>query len=111
VSRLGLGALDPRPWLRRHWALLAASAVLAYFLWHGLHGERGFGAWLQVNRELEWARSELARLEAERKRLEAPVDALQPDRADPDLVEEELRKLGYIGEREAVILVPAGAAR
>lgn len=103
--------LDPRPWLRRHWAVLAASGLLVYFLWHGIHGERGFGAWLEVNRELERARAELARLEAERKKLEVPVDRLQPDRMDPDLVEEELRKLGYIGEREAVILVPGEPRR
>jgi cell division protein FtsB len=98
--------LDPWRWLRRHWAVLAAAGLLLYFLWHGIHGERGFGAWLEIDRELERARGELARLEAERKRLELPVERLQPDRMDPDLVEEELRKLGYIGEREAVILVP-----
>lgn len=101
-----LRPFDPWRRLRRHWAVLAAAGLLLYFLWHGIHGERGFGAWLEIARELEWARDELARLEAERKRLERQVDRLQPDRMDPDLVEEELRKLGYIGEREAVILVP-----
>jgi cell division protein FtsB len=97
--------------LRPGWPLLLAVAVLGYFAWHGLHGARGLWAWLEVGRELGRARAELAALEAERRALERRVDALQPDRSDPDLLEEQLRRLGYLGEREAVILVPAGPPR
>ncbi len=109
----GLAFLLAEPWrqLRRHWPLLAASSLLVYFLWHGLHGERGLGAWLEVQRELERAKAELATLEAERRRLEAPVLALQPDRSDPDLLEEELRELGYLGEREVILWRPQDGER
>ncbi len=94
------------PWriLRRHWAVLLAAAALVYFTWHGINGNRGLLAWFEVSRGLERARAELARLEAERRRLEAPVAALQPDRADPDLIEEHLRRLGYVGEGELILL-------
>ncbi len=97
--------------LRSGWPLLLALALLGYFTWHGLHGRRGLWTWIQVGRELERARVELAGLEAERRALERRVDALQPDRSDPDLLEEQLRRLGYVGEREAVIPAPAAAAR
>ncbi len=101
----GLAFLLAEPWrrVRGHWPLLAAAGLLVYFLWHGLHGERGLWAWVEVQRELGRAKAELATLEAERRRLEAPVRALQPDRSDPDLLEEALRELGYLGEREMIL--------
>lgn len=93
------------------WPLLLALALLGYFTWHGLNGQRGLWTWIEVGRELERARAELAGLQAERRALEQRVDALQPDRSDPDLLEEQLRRLGYVAEGEAVILAPAAAAR
>lgn len=95
--------------MRRHWASLLAAAALVYFAVHGMTGERGIAAWHRVNQELSVAQGELSLLRAERERLERRGRGLEPDRIDPDLLEEELRKLGYIGERE-VLLVPAAPA-
>jgi cell division protein FtsB len=86
-------------------AILLALA-LVYFGYHGLHGGRGLLAWIDLNREVEAARQELAVLKAERSELERRVKGLAPDAIDPDLLEEELRKLGYVGEREVVVLTP-----
>lgn len=95
--------------LRRHWGTLLAAAALVYFAVHGMTGERGIAAWHRVHQELAVAQGELELLRAERERLERRGEGLEPDRIDPDLLEEELRKLGYVGEREA-ILVPGGPA-
>lgn len=111
MSALSLAVGHALRRLRSGWPLLLALALLGYFTWHGLHGQRGLWSWIEVGRELERARAELAELQAERRALERRVDALQPDRSDPDLLEEQLRRLGYLGEREAVILAPAAAAR
>ncbi len=91
-------------WLRESWVLLGAVLMLLYFGYHAVHGKRGLFAWLDISRELERSRAELALLKAEGSDLQAQVDALQPDRSDPDLVESELRRLGYIGQGEKVIL-------
>lgn len=80
--------------------------ALAYFAWHAVHGQRGLLAWVDLSRELEQRRAELAELRAERVAIERRVDGLRPDAIDPDLLEEELRKLGYVGERELIILTP-----
>jgi cell division protein FtsB len=108
--------MRPRPlkrWLHEYWVLLGAVLMLAYFGYHAVHGQRGLLAWLDVSRELQRSRTELALLQTETGDLQAKVDALQPDRSDPDLVESELRRLGYIGQGEKVILEPKapGAAR
>jgi len=85
---------------------LGLILVLVYFGYHSIHGQRGLFAWLDVNRELEARRAELAELEARRQRLERRVEALEGDGADPDLLEEELKKLGFVKEDEVVVLAP-----
>ncbi|SNB61128.1 Cell division protein FtsB [Arboricoccus pini] len=95
-------------WLRRHWHLLGAFLLLIYFAYHGIHGERGALAWVDKSRELEANKTELAELNGQIDDLQAKVTALQPDRADPDLLEEKLRELGYIARGEEIV-VPSDA--
>ena len=95
-------------WLRRHWHLLSAFLLLIYFAYHGIHGDRGALAWVDKSRELEASKTELAQLDSQIDDLQAKVTALQPDRADPDLLEEKLRELGYIARGEEII-VPGNA--
>jgi cell division protein FtsB len=84
--------------------------ALGYFGWHAVHGNRGLLAWVDLNRELESSRAELAGLQSERQALERRIAGLKQDAIDPDLLEEELRKLGYVGDHELVILTPDRAA-
>ncbi len=91
-------------WLKGRWPVVVATAIVAYFGYHALHGERGFLAWIDKSRDLEAARQELARLAERRQRLERDVQAFQRDSIDRDLLEEELRKLGYVKPNEVIIL-------
>lgn len=92
--------------LRSKGVPILLALLLAYFGYYGIHGGRGLLAWVDLNREVEAARLELADLKAERQDIERRVKGLERDAIDPDLLEEELRKLGYIGEREVVVLTP-----
>jgi cell division protein FtsB len=92
--------------LRSRGVPILLALALVYFGYHGLHGGRGLLAWVDLNREVEAARSELAELRAERADIERRTKGLARDAIDPDLLEEELRKLGYVGEREVVVLTP-----
>lgn len=96
----------PLRWLARRWALLAACAVLAYFAYHAVHGRRGLLAWVDRNREVEAAAAELAAVSAENQAIDARLRILQPGRADRDLLEEELRQLGYLRQNEVIVLTP-----
>jgi cell division protein FtsB len=93
--------------LRGRWPAVLVTAILVYFGYHALHGERGLLAWIDKSRDLEAARQELDLLRAERAELDREVGAFQRDQLDRDLLEEELRKLGYVQPNEAVILRPA----
>jgi cell division protein FtsB len=90
--------------MRGRWLAVAVTAILVYFGYHALHGQRGFLAWVDRSRDLEAARQELARLGSERAKVERDVHAFQRDQIDRDLLEEELRKLGYVKPNEVVIL-------
>ena len=91
-------------WLRGRWLAVGVTLILAYFGYHALHGRYGFLAWIDTSRDLELARQELATLSAERRRLESDVAAFQPDSLDRDLLEEQLRLLGYVRPNEVIIL-------
>ena len=91
-------------WLKGRWLAVGVTLILAYFGYHALHGSYGFLAWIDTSRDLEVARQELAKLSAERQRLEADVAAFQPDLLDRDLLEEQLRLLGYVRPNEVIIL-------
>jgi cell division protein FtsB len=86
--------------------VLPVTVALVYFGWHAVHGQRGLLAWVDLSRELELGRTELAELRAVRLAIERRVDGLRPDAINPDLLDEELRKLGYVGARELIILTP-----
>jgi cell division protein FtsB len=92
--------------LRGRWLALPLLGLLAYFTWHTLHGPRSLPAWVELRHEIEASRAELDRLRQEREALDRRVAGLGRDALDPDLLEEELRKLGYVAEREVVVLVP-----
>ena len=63
-------------------------AVLAYFAFHAVQGDRGLRAWVEVKRELAHAETRLATVEAERARLENSVGLLDPKNLDGDMIEE-----------------------
>jgi cell division protein FtsB len=90
--------------LRGRWIAIPLAALLLYFGWHAMHGHRGLLAWIDISRQLEAEKQQLAELRAEREALDRRVQGLQPDRLDPDLLEEELRKLGYVKENEVIVL-------
>lgn len=69
-------------------------------------GPSGLLAWGENLRLLDQRRAQLAQLSHERDELKVQVDALNPNRADPDLVGELLRRdLNVVAPDEVVILL------
>lgn len=89
---------------------LAFAGVAWYFGHHAVDGDRGLVAMRQMDRDIADARELLGKLEAERERLERRANLLRPEGLDPDMLEEEARRLLNLGRPDEVIVM-AGANR
>jgi cell division protein FtsB len=85
-------------------------AACGYFLWHGVHGERGLLAKEYRLQVIADARGELDRTRAELEAMERRVHGLRGDRLDRDQLDERARQLlNMVGRDEVVI--PYGSDR
>jgi len=82
----------------------AGMLVIAYFLGAAIVGENGVLAWGDYRRAKAQESAQLAQLEAERARLAHRSQLLDPAHADPDLVEELVRRnLGLVRPDEVIL--------
>jgi cell division protein FtsB len=81
-----------------------ALIVVGNFAGYAIAGPNGLLAWGGYHRDLEQRKAELARLEAERERLQHRSMLLNPQKADPDIADELVRRdLGLIRPDEVII--------
>ena len=98
--------------MRRRAKVLAAPvfglALIGYFAYHLVEGDRGLRAWLRVSQELRSAREKVADIAAERAALDHRVSQMRPDHVDPDLLDSQVRAtLDLAAPDEIVITRPA----
>jgi len=83
-------------------------ALTGYFAYHLVEGERGFKAWLRLNRELRTAAANLEAVRAQRAALDLRVSNLRPEHMDPDLLDERIRAtLNLVSPDDIVIMQPS----
>lgn len=68
-----------------------STAVIAYFGYYAIWGERGWLALEKTNAELAVEQSQYAQTKDARLRLQHRISLLEPGHVDPDLVEELAR--------------------
>lgn len=79
-------------------------AACGYFLWHAVHGERGLLARDARQQQIEEAKMERDRAQADLAALERRVQGLRGDRLDLDQLDERARQLlNMVGRGETVI--------
>jgi cell division protein FtsB len=84
-----------------------AVGVLGYFAYHGVQGERGVLAYLQLTQDLQEAAAVADAVAGERAELALRVGRLSDGSIDPDLLEERARiLLNYGYPSETVVLTP-----
>ena len=81
-----------------------AIVLLALFAGYAVLGSNGILAWGDYSRALEERRDDLAKVRAERDRLKNRVDLVDPRRADPDMVDELVRRELNVGHPDEVIV-------
>ena len=101
---------------RSPWSLIKRVAlpavgllIVANFVGYALMGANGALAWGDYRHARQERSVELARLEAERARLQHRAQLLDPRRADPDLADELVRReLGLVRPDEIIIDMDGG---
>jgi cell division protein FtsB len=97
---------------RAHFVLgpIVGIALTGYFAYHLVEGERGFKAWLRLNRELRTATANLEAVRTQRAAMELKVSSLRPEHVDPDLLDERIRaSLNLVSPDDVVIMQPTTA--
>jgi cell division protein FtsB len=95
---------------RAHFVLgpIVGIALTGYFAYHLIEGERGFKAWLRLNREVRTATANLEAVRTQRAALDLRVSNLRPEHVDPDLLDERIRAiLNLVSPDDIIIMQPA----
>ncbi|WP_236024875.1 FtsB family cell division protein [Arenibaculum pallidiluteum] len=88
----------------------AFAAVVAYFAYHAIHGDRGLIALSRLQGEIDQAEGVLGQIRGERERLDHRASLLRPDNLDPDMLDERARAmLNFADPDEIVIPLPQGS--
>jgi len=81
-----------------------AVIIVGTFAGHAVAGQNGILAWGGYHRALKERQAELAQLQQERAQLRHRSQLLDPNKADPDMADELVRKdLGLVRPDEVVV--------
>jgi cell division protein FtsB len=87
---------------------VVGAAIVGYFSYHAVQGERGLVALAHIEADLAEARTVLAKLQSEREDLENRAGRLRPESLDRDLLEERARSVvNHTHPHDLIILSPA----
>src|SRR3954463_4483094 len=85
---------------------LMGAALMAYFAYHMVQGDRGLIAWWNLRYEIDKTDIDLAQVTAEKQALEHRVSLLRPASLDPDMLDERARlMLGSVHPDDLIIPV------
>ncbi|HEY8212643.1 MAG: FtsB family cell division protein [Methylocystis sp.] len=84
-----------------------AGVAAAYFIWHGVNGQRGLKTGEEYEQKLEQLRLERNLLKLQRMHWESRLALIKGQTVDADILDEEARKrLGRVHRNDVVILLP-----
>ena len=90
--------------IRRSAVPALALIIVGTFAGHAIAGPNGILAWGGYHRALKERQTELGQLEREKTELRHRSQLLDPDKADPDMADELVRKdLGLVRPDEVII--------
>ena len=75
-----------------------------YFGYHAVRGERGLIAFTHTATEIKRMEAQLDAIRAERSRLAERVALLHPDHVDPDMLDEQMRRILGLAHRDELIV-------
>ena len=85
-------------------------ALLAYFAYHAIQGDRGLFAWMALNQQLKQTHALADAVAAQRAELENRVGRLSSASLDPDILDEQVRTMLNYARQDEVVIMLAPAA-
>ena len=90
--------------IRRSALPALALIIVGTFAGHAIAGQNGVLAWGGYHRALKERQAELAQIEQQRAELRHRSQLLDPNKADPDMADELVRKdLGLVRPDEVIV--------
>ena len=83
---------------------LLCIGLMSYFIYHAINGRHGLEARSQLQQRAQMLEDKLGGLEAVRQRLERDVLLLQSDNLDPDMLEEQARRILTFAHPDDLVL-------
>ena len=80
-------------------------AVIGYFAYHLVHGDRGLVAWRDLNERIIETEAEARRGGGEREELERRVALLRPDSLDRDMLDERVREVLNLAHPDDIVIL------
>jgi cell division protein FtsB len=88
-----------------------AGATAAYFVWHGVNGQRGLKTGEEYEQKLEQLRLERNILKLQHMLWDSRLALIKGQTVDADILDEEARKrLGRAHKNDVVIFLPPSSA-
>ncbi len=89
---------------------LLGAALVSYFAYHAVQGDRGLIAWWKLRYEIEKTDFELDEVTTQKETLEHRVSLLRPASLDRDMLEERARlMLGAVSPGDIIVPLPDAA--
>lgn len=86
-------------------------SLVGYFIYHIIEGNYGILSWVTLQEDLEIRKKVLNSLRIEHDKLERRTRLLKPTTLCKDLLDEQLRRLGFAEDREIVLLHNSSAPK
>ncbi|MBY0407746.1 MAG: septum formation initiator family protein [Rickettsiales bacterium] len=88
------------------WGSLLLLSIMFYLAFHAVSGERGVLALFTETRKLDEVKTELARVKAQREKLEHKTHLMSDSSLDLDLLDEQVRKVLGMANKNEVVYFP-----
>ena len=83
---------------------VSGALLVGYFVYHTIHGDRGYVALTELQLQVAEARATLTQLQVQRERLEHRAAGLVNGRRDPDLVDQQARVMLHVARPDDLVL-------
>jgi cell division protein FtsB len=90
---------------RHVWGPLLALALMAYFIYHIIQGERGLLSWMRLKQKIAESEKVLAEVQSKKEALEKRVSLLRPESIDPDMLEERARAVLNFARKDEIVVI------